>query len=144
MNKLMERISFSIIIVAGLLIIVCTYWMVYPYKVMTINEARAVNCPVKPGEELEIKINAVKHMPLPAKVLGAIENDHAYPMAELHSNTPVGMSDWTLRIKMPETIPEGEYSFHRTYVYKVNPLRSVTIDWAVPFFVKGQKDGGKK
>jgi hypothetical protein len=135
MRRLPNILSFIIIVVSGIIIIVGGYWLIYPYKVIDIHEVKVLNNPVRPGEELQIFLDTTKHLPLTAKILGSIENDHAYPMADQYSNVPMGKADWVLRVKMPESIPEGEYRFHRTYIYRVNPLRDIIVEWSVPFNV---------
>jgi hypothetical protein len=123
--------------------IICllTFWLVYPYKVITINKIEVLTPKVTAGDLVEVYIESVKHMNVPATIIREIINDHAWLLPSFVSNVPIiengKESSWVLRFRIPENAPSASnYKIHTTYIYQVNPIRQVRVEWMTePFTV---------
>lgn len=133
--------SICVLCVAAVFIGTISYWLVWPYHVMDVNKVKILTPIVKAGDEVEVFLDATKHASYPATVLRQLINDHAWPFPVFPSNSPKGRTDWVLRLKIPENAPSGKnYAIHTTYVYKVNPIREVKVEWQTNTFeVEGKK-----
>jgi hypothetical protein len=138
-DRIMHRVSFVILGACAVVIVVVTYWLCWPYKIMDIREVKVMNSGVMAGENVEIYLDAMKYRPYPATILRMLINDHAFTYPTQYSDSPVGNTQWILRIKIPENTPSGtDYRIRTVYLYQVNPLRTIRVEWESPEFeVKG-------
>lgn len=144
-TRLITFISWAVLTVTAFIIIVITYWLIWPYRIMEINQVKVLTPVVNAGDEVQVWIDSIKYTSMPATVLREIINDHAWSFPPTRTNVAAGKSDWTLRIKVPFSAPTGsDYRVHTTYVYKVNPLREVVVEWQTqPFAVIGSLGNGR-
>lgn len=144
MTKIANVASVMIICLCALGIILITYWLTWPYKVMTIHEVRVTTPIVKSGDMVGVYLNVTKHMSISANVKRMVMNDYAWPMPSFDSDSPIGHTSWTLSLKLQPNMPDGKnYRIRTVYTYKVNPLRDVTVEWETPEFEVRNGDSGK-
>jgi hypothetical protein len=138
-NKITISISYSILAVAGFLIVLGTYWLVWPYKVLEVNKVEIVTPIVTAGDDLKIFLDTTKFTNVAAKVLTEILDTNSWGLPQMDTNLPRGRAARTIRIKVPSNATSGNnYKIHRTYIFKVNPIREIMVDWtSLPFTVIG-------
>jgi hypothetical protein len=124
-NRIIVSLSFSILGVAGFLIILGTYWLVWPYKVLEVNKVEIVTPIVTAGDDLKIFLDTTKFTNVAAKVLTEIIDTNSWGLPQMNTSLPTGRAAHNNKI-------------HRTYIFKDNPVREISVDWtSLPFTVIG-------
>ena len=141
MSKIQQKFSILVCMIGIGLVLLLTYWLIWPYNVITIRKVEVRTPIVQAGKEVEVYIESIKHMSVPATIYREIINDHAWMLPSFVSNIPLRqedqVSDWVLRFQIPESAPTAKnYRIHTTYVYQVNPIRKIQVEWMTePFTV---------
>jgi hypothetical protein len=138
MNKLFIYISYLTILIAIIIILIVGFWSFYPYKPIVFN-----NIPftvdqqvVKPGEILTYNVDYCKYMNI-NPIVTRYMTDGVYYM--LSSNPAVNKAKGCGRVKIqivvPQTIMPDTYYLKLDYIYKVNPIREISVQATTEGFV---------
>ena len=129
MNKLFICLSWLTIFSAIIGIAVVTYWLIYPYQLLTFNDAvfPVVNKTVKSGGTLRYVSDYCKYTDASATVTRSFVNEIIFVTPTTITNRPTGCAVITVEIALPKELPIGTYHLSNTYTYEINPLRTVVI-----------------
>lgn len=135
-QKATKYIIFVIFALAFGLTMLGLYWMYWPYEApVKIHSVELVTPVVIAGEDAVIYLKTEKTVALPCIVIRELINDYTRQMKPFESNIPMGMFDSRIRVRIPESTTEGDdYKIHTTYVYQINPLRKMYIEWTTSLF----------
>lgn len=130
-RSVMNCISFGTLILAFIGILVVSYWMLYPYEPLVINSYSPL--PIN-NKELIVHDNIVyeldycKNMDLPVTVRRKLVDGLVFALPDVTTavNEP-GCRVQNFAVEVPHSLPEGDYFMTIEFVYKVNPLREVSI-----------------
>lgn len=128
-SKAINILSFLTIGVAFLYILLFLYWSLYNYKPMVINK-RPLNVltkEVRQGGTLQFELDYCKYTDLPVTIRRRFVDGIIYAMPDVSANNKEGCRVQRIAVDIPENLPDGEYIFSLSYVYKVNPIRSVEV-----------------
>lgn len=130
-SKIMRIFSIFSVIIVVVTIFILTYWLLYPYKILTFNEGNGTianeNKQVKSGEYLESVQKACKHIKLPATITRQLIDDIVYTLPPATINRPLGCSDNIEYIYISKGIPPGKFKHMITTItYYPNPFRTIT------------------
>ena len=90
----------------------------------------------KAGENLQMIISHCKYMDLPATLGRQYVNHIIYTLPSIDvANSPKGCATRkAIDVNIPEQLPPGSYYYHQTMIYRVNPIREVTVVFDTPIF----------
>lgn len=129
MNKLISYISFISILSAIGIVLLITYWLVYPYHPIKFNE---VEFPVLQEKVIRDKtltyiVDYCKNANLPATLTRSFTNGIIFVMPSFMVNNPVGCHVVNAEVQIPTELPLGNYQLKMIYEYQMNPLRKIIM-----------------
>lgn len=113
------------------------YWTSADYEVLVPGEENysISKTTYKQGEVLDIHLNLCKNMNFQEDIFGRFVDGVIYAVPENTTNFEVDCYDTTLAaVKVPDSLPEGNYVYREQIVYQVNPLRQITYTFETPEF----------
>jgi hypothetical protein len=135
--KLLRHRCISALVISGYCIV--TFWLFWPYNPFVVNNIKICNSDrvVQPGQYLVYEMDVDKKLPLAAVINKQLINDFIITYSPIYGNIPVGKRKMKVKLKIPSSAEPGEYVFKWEGVYKVNPLREVTVTaFSDPFYVE--------
>jgi hypothetical protein len=137
MSKIQYFLSWSIIVIAILMIAVTSFWLSYPYKPITfLTEPHQVKTQVvKAGDHIAFDFDYCKTMDIGAEVTISFIDGFIYNTTPVPSNIQTGCHNETMQVYVPKAIPAGEYAVGLVYKYKVNPIRTIFVNTKTEKFV---------
>lgn len=126
-KKLFYYISMITIFFGIFLILLVAYWLVAPYTVLTFGKENNIllTKTIKSGGYLQVQRDFCKKAPLTANISRQFIDTLKYDAPAITSNELVGCRKDILYIYIPKALPAGKYYIQDTYIYKVNPVRTV-------------------
>ena len=118
-----------LITVLGLYLII-SYWLFWPYKPIVFQEQFQIqneNKEVYPGDILFYSFKATKNMSRQVTITKQLLNDVIITCSPTIGNYPKGEIDKIFPVKIPLFAPPGKYKMMWSGVYKVNPIREITV-----------------
>ena len=108
---------------------VVIFWMIYPYRPLIFKDAklRLDNKIVQREGTLSYKVSYCKNTTSSASLTRSFVDDIVYSTSTLITNRPDGCNKMNVEVEIPHNLPLGKYYLENTYVYKVNPIREVTV-----------------
>jgi hypothetical protein len=105
-----------------------SFWLIYPYKVITINQQPIPVTPkiAKMGSTIYMTIDYCKFMDVTARVEKQFIDSLVYSTPTIFVNNPLGCHTNTINVLIPYGLAPETYIIKQTYTYQVNPLRTVT------------------
>ena len=107
-----------------------TYWMLYPYVPVVIENQLQItnkNKTVRPGEKLKYQVWVNKKLPISAEIHMSLVNHYIVTYSPTYSNIPVGRRLVNVFVLIPPYAPPGEYSLRWEGEYQVNPVRTIKV-----------------
>jgi len=127
--KIIYRISYSVIILAILLIAWGVYSCCYPHKVMTINSVEIITPEVARGEGVRYKLDYCKYKNIESTIKKYLADGIIVPYAITKSRASVGCREVIITEKIPKFVNPGEYTIQAFISYDINPLKTITIEY---------------
>ena len=140
-QKLWNFMSTLIVALLILIVLVVTFWMVYPYKVAEfknipfpiVNE----NSEVKRGDRIRYEIDYCKYTEDTPMLTKYFVDGVVFGTPKSPSVVPIGCGKIISDAYVPKALPAGEYSLEIIAEYKVNPIRTIQfINYTQQFIVK--------
>lgn len=131
--RTINHYTLYLLLITTILIIVTGFWLLYPQKIMVIENPQNVKLNktvYHKGERITYELNYCKYKPYTATVYRTLVNSIRISYTEMHSNIAMGCR--TLRssdLRIPEFAETGRYHIETTVEYVVNPLRTERITW---------------
>ena len=116
------------ILTAFALVILVTYWLVFPYKILSFNEGNGtfIDTTVKRGEFLHMHQNSCKYMDIPSTINRQFVDGVIYSIVPTNARRPLGCTENIEYIYIPTELPVGEYYISTLISFPPNPLRTVS------------------
>jgi hypothetical protein len=106
------------------------YWMFYPYRVLDLErpiEIVNLDKKVKAGDYLCYRLKYTKHMDVQGILTRKLVNDYVIDLRPSRVSRGEGVDADYVFIKIPNFAPAGKYHLVWSTVYKVNPMREITV-----------------
>jgi hypothetical protein len=134
--NLLGIMSIITLVLAGLLVVLFSYWSFYPYDPLTINKVEVLNTNSKvvQGEILILKLNYTKRNDVPGLGVRSFVDGIIYQTPSAPGMLPVGTNTVIREVLVPESLPPGEYYLHNLVLFKVNPVKTISEVWDTPKF----------
>jgi hypothetical protein len=107
-----------------------TFWIFYPYKPIAIHKISILNLDKKvlAGDYIVYQMDYTKYVDLDGAMTRKLVNEFIIDLTDTITTNPVGTGVNRMIIPIPKYADPGKYKLRFTITYKVNPIRSVTID----------------
>lgn len=116
-----------VIIMQGLVL----FWAFWPYEPLRVDYAKIIY--FKNGDRLAYELSGEKFSALPAEVTRQFVDGITVSLPAVSGNIDVGKFKQPFATPIP-MIPPGKYYMKWTAVYKVNPIREVSVTTRTPCF----------
>lgn len=135
-SRFWHFITLLTFISASVIIVVCLFWVFYPYQVSEVKvpiEIENENNQIRIGERIKMRLQISKpnNIKPEGTVFISCDDGNLVTMASLTSNLPVG--EYSLindKYVLPPKVAIGTTcQFNFRNVYQVNPIRGITKDW---------------
>lgn len=129
MRSLIISLGWLAVLVGTAMIVVITYWLIYPYVPITFTDPvfPVLTKRVKQGKNLEIVSSFCKYMETTPTLTRTFENGLVFSTPQMAVSRDMGCHTVTIHVPIPEELPAGKYHLKQIYQYKVNPLRTITL-----------------
>ena len=116
------------IVVAFGLVILITFWLIYPYKILTFTEGNGtfIETTIKRGEFLQMRQHSCKTMDITSTINRQFVDGIIYQVPTINANRPIGCTQNIEYIFVSEALPYGEYYINTVITFHPNPLRTVS------------------
>jgi len=110
-----------------------TYWLYYPFVVITIENDRSV--PVntqeyRVGDRIEYQLRYCKKLPLVGTIHRAIVNGTRTAFTTIQASLPLGCHTANIaELTIPTYFDPDVYHIETTVEYTLNPLRTERVTW---------------
>jgi len=136
--------SIVLLFITAFLLAITAYWLLYPEKVITINNSENVQVDKKvyhAGDRISYVLDYCKYKPYSAAIYRTLVNSFRINYTEMHSSLPVGCRVLNVNdLVIPDFVGDGIYHLEVAIEYRVNPLRTEKTSWrSVAFEVIGIK-----
>lgn len=128
-DKILNCLSFMTLFVAFCVLLVLFAWKLYPYKPLTIVEPIKIHTPVvSQGGLLIYETDFCRNTKIKPIVKRRFSNGIVYSLPDIVAiNKQVGCNTNRVGLEVPHALPEGDYVMYFEFVYRMNPLRQVTV-----------------
>jgi PDZ domain-containing secreted protein len=129
MNKIFYAISWVTIILALFLLLVISYWTLFPKTPIEFEPVhKVINKKVESGDYLAYTVKYCKYLDISPLVSKAFVDGIVYeiPQAVYEAYKP-GCGEVEVMLYVPRNLPPGEYYIQTTHRYQVNPIQTVDI-----------------
>jgi hypothetical protein len=144
---LLAVFAYGTFALAACAIALYAYWSFTPYNVVEYDTKPfhivEPSKTVEQGGALSYEYNYVKHMLVPVTVTKHFVDGIVFQADSPVTVRPIGNGHVHAQIAIPETLPPGTYKLRITAVYRVNPIRDITIVNETEYFsvvLKGHPD----
>lgn len=111
-----------------LLIGYCLFCLLYPFKTIKFIQFEITTPIVKAGETFINQGHHIKYTDKSCSITWQLlSKDFSYYYPTFYSNVKKGEMRMTVKKLVPDYIPAGEYIIRNILVYKINPLREITV-----------------
>jgi hypothetical protein len=127
---------YAILVFVMLFLILIIYWLVYPYKPIEMKSpVKVLNSPVKAGEAVHFELEFCKYMDIEAETTKVLVNDYIIPYPTTSGKGKLGCQKMiSSSHTVPDYVSAGTYKIMLTTTYKVNPIRTVQVDYETEEF----------
>lgn len=127
-DRFLYRSALGVIFGTMALILYVTFLMLYPYKTIEFKEFAITTPVVRAGENFTNRGHHIKYTDKPCLITWQLlSKDFSYYYPTFYSNVPPGEMKMTVKKEVPLFTPPGEYIIRNIPVYRMNPLREVTV-----------------
>jgi hypothetical protein len=140
-DRIFNAVSILTLVSTMGLMLLVGFWSFWPYKIIEFEPITLNKTEYHAGEQLDMNITYVKYKPTSAILIRQFLNGMIFTLQDAHSNSPAG--DGTNRsvdVTIPEELIPGEYFYRQTMIYKVNPVRDITVVFETPKFMVIEKN----
>jgi len=129
MSKTLLLSTWVIIITAFSLMALIIYWLIFPYKVI---EFKTQPFPIQdkvvgPGDHIVYEVDYCKDISVSARISRSFEDGIIYTTPDIDNDAGVGCHKRLISVYVPRALPPGIYNIKNTYIYQVNPIRTVEV-----------------
>jgi hypothetical protein len=128
MKKLTKWIPSVIIGMAIILILVLTYWGIYPYNPLELSNVKLDRTEVNRGEHIKISADYCKNTESSADLFISFIDGLVYNPQPQVIDLESGCHSAVLSVYIPKNIPTGKFMIKGVFRYKVNPIRSIDVN----------------
>lgn len=123
------------ILAAFIILVLGTYWLLYPYKIIEVKKipATVITKTVKVGDMLSYEVDYCKYKQIPAEVTIEWVDDIMWTEPSFITNNPSGCFQSHPNHKVP-VLPAGAYHMHVIYKYQPNPIRTMYYEYDTESF----------
>lgn len=129
MKRGLYLLSIFSILSAIVLIGVLTFWAVYPYRTMVVNNdpIQVLTPRVGKGKPLIYRLNYCKYTDKQANIQKSYVNDITFPASLTIASNLKGCREANVSQIIPYELPSGEYRLKIVFIYQVNPIRTISV-----------------
>jgi hypothetical protein len=127
-------LAWGTLLLAAIIIVVSAYWLLYPYKPITVHSATVMQKTVKQGGTLLLKLDYTKRNPVPGVGTRSFVDGLVYATPPVKGNVMVGTFTLVRAIPVPKELPPGTYRLHTVLRYEMNPIRVVGYSYTSDSF----------
>jgi hypothetical protein len=111
-------------------------WWVYPYKTVKINQQPYIVSEkvIKQGGQLGYVIDACNYTDVVPTVNKQFVDGIIYTVPDGVVRLPDGCNKTIVSVKVPKSLPTGEYTLKIFVSYKMNPIRIITSQYQTEKF----------
>lgn len=128
MKRLIKWIPSVIIGMAIILILVLTYWGIYPYKPLELSNVKLNKTEVSRGEHVLVSADYCKNIKKPATLFVSFVDGIIYNTQPQIMDLETGCHKANLSIYIPKALPTGKFLLKGVFRYKVNPIRTIEVN----------------
>lgn len=121
---------FGTIAVAGIMLALGIFWMLFPYNAITFGEGNGtiINKEVEAGEYLQMRQVYCKSGDYITTVSRSFVDGFIYTAPNVLGKRPNGCHDVIELIYVPKALNPGTYTISTNISYQPNPLRTITLN----------------
>lgn len=130
-DKIKDAIIYSVMIAFLVYAAIVGWWLLYPYEPITVERPIKIlnqGKSVKVGETLLYEIKYNKHMAICGTLSRKLINNTKIDLSDSKASAPIGEDKDIVPVLLPTYADPGTYYLWWSVSYKVNPLRTVTIN----------------
>ena len=118
----------TLALMTGSLLLVA-FWMFYPYKTITHSPQpyKLYSDTVVQGGYVAYDYSYCKYSDVPETVSKQFVDGLIYQSSDIPTLVPMGCGKVHKEINVPRTLPAGKYQLVTTAVFRVNPIRDITV-----------------
>jgi hypothetical protein len=137
MQRIVNGISYTILVLAAIMIVLVVFMLYWPVDVGTVSKPLPViGKDFSAGGKIPVVWAYNKKVNIPATVSKSFVNDIVYTIPSYTSNMPPGKQSVVILNDIPQGLPDGEYKIRYSITYRLNLLREETIiAETVPFTI---------
>lgn len=138
--KTKHKITHTIVLMAFAMIVciwaIFMFWWIYPYKTVNINYQPYLinNKEIKQGGQLNYIINACNYTEIVPTVTKQFVDGIVYSVPDSVVSLPMGCNKTIVSVKVPKSLPIGEYKLKIFVSYKMNPIRNIISNYETEKF----------
>lgn len=133
-NRALDLFTYGTLTLTAVVLFTTMYWLLWPYKVMTITNAKMDRTVYTQGDSATYSNNYEKFMDIESETTRQFVDGLIFDAGNYSSNIPIGKGHVVREVLIPETLPPGNYHILVTLRYKVNPLRTIPITFQTDEF----------
>ena len=132
MNKILNIISFSTLILTAVFIFYIFFNFLYPFKVIDFKNSQSLpinKSIVRVGEAISYTYDYCKYMDIQSVVMKELVGTETIILLSTSSGTiriPKGCGKLNIANIIPVDTPAGIYTIYINIDYKINPLRTIS------------------
>ena len=110
------------------LIVLVTFWSIYPYNPLVLSNVILNKTEVSRGEHLIISADYCKNVEKEADLFISFVDGVIYNTPPQVIDLENGCHRASLSVYIPKALPTGKFSLKGVFRYKVNPIRSIDVN----------------
>jgi hypothetical protein len=125
--KLVNWAAYISLIIVAVILCVCLFWLIWPYKVVTMTDLKILTEQTQVGGEIAFQMHVHKYTNHTALTNISLQDGAFYSLSSGNITSPPGDFDTARTVLVNQAVPSGKYHLVITAKYQVNPIKSVTV-----------------
>lgn len=135
-DKIKHRIVIVSMVFSVTMFFIFMFWWIFPYRTISVSQHpyKVLTPEVKQGQMMTYVIDYCKHTNAIAEVHKQFVDGIIYAVPESSIGIEKGCGSKTISIKVPKTLPPGDYKLKVDVSFKVNPIRVISNSYETEIF----------
>ena len=141
---LLAVFAYGTLALCAVLIAVAACWLLYPYQTYKVHSVKLLDKTVQQGGTLSVLLDYTRYTDKNSTVSRQFMDGILFTVPSFEGLGTPGHYVRFVPIAVPDTLPPGTYIIRTTSVFRMNPLRTITVSWETEqFTVTGHADAAQ-
>ena len=133
-SMLLDVLGYGTVIAVSALLLIVSFWLLWPYKTMDVAGVKIVDTTVKQGGVLSFYVTYTRYTDVDTTVYRDFVDGLVFTTLPEGRKSEAGTFTRLVEVEIPSTLPPGRYSLKTNVTFHVNPIRAIPMSFSTGMF----------